>query len=91
MVLREESPLLLDFYMALESSDNYRDEICLSRTDGAALVGETLALKVLGHSAADLWALPPAHPTAVLFHAYLVYWGAQQSLHKTPSVGDAGT
>lgn len=91
MVIREESPLLLDIYIALESSDNYRDEICLSGTDGAALVGETLPLTVLGHSAADLRALPPAHPAAVLFHAYLMYWRAQQSLHKSPSVGDAGT
>ena len=47
MVIREESSLLLDFYVALESSDNFRDEICLSGTDGAALMGETLTLKVI--------------------------------------------
>lgn len=82
MVIREASPLLLDFYLALEPSDNYRDKICLSGTDGAALVGETLPLKGLGHRAADLWALTPAHPTAVLFHAYLMYLYTAESAQE---------
>lgn len=44
---QRESSLLPAFYTALESSANYRDEICPCRTLGAALVGETLTLKVI--------------------------------------------
>lgn len=47
--------------MPLKSTENYGDEICLPNTDGAALVVETLTVKVIWHGAADGWALLPAH------------------------------